>query len=201
MRNISAVQRPMPRTSVSSVMISSSDISGQRCTWILPSAKCCARSRMYSHLRSEKPQALMSFALALSTSSGETTATTAQKRFQTLCAALTEICWPQIALARVMNGSPRRVMNTFGCPRMIAPRTGSRRARERFARSQYSGFIQRQVENKVLGFHFHEAILVRSERKIDRAAGDVLAHLCRVIEIQPEQREDTAHAASVHLFP
>ena len=58
------------------------------------------------------------------------------KRFHTAWAALTEICWPQIARARVMNASPRRTMNTFGCARMIAAITGSRRASERRARSQ-----------------------------------------------------------------
>ena len=56
-RNISAVQRPMPRTSVSSAMISSSAMRGQSRAWILPSTKCCARSAMYSVLRSDRPQA------------------------------------------------------------------------------------------------------------------------------------------------
>jgi hypothetical protein len=48
---------------------------------------------------------------------------------------LTEICWPQMARASVMNGSPRRIMNTLGCWRMIPAITGSLR-RARFALSQ-----------------------------------------------------------------
>jgi hypothetical protein len=83
---------------------------GQSRAWIRPSAKCCARSAMYSVLRSESPQARSSVLFRSRTFSGVTAPQHATTRFHTLCAAFTEICWPQIARARVMNGSPRTVM-------------------------------------------------------------------------------------------
>src|SRR5689334_2598567 len=198
MRNISAVQRPMPRTSTSSAMISSSAIAGQRWTWIEPSAKCCARSAMYSVLRSERPQARSSCLGFLRIDSGFTSPAQATTRSHTLCAALTDICCPTMARASVMNGSPRRTRKIFGCARMMAAMTGSRRASERFAESQYSGFIQRQVEQQVLRLHAHRAVL-GGQREIDVAAGDVAAHGGRILEPQREESEEIAHAAGVDL--
>src|SRR4051812_46840490 len=200
MRNISAVQRPMPRTSTSSAMIASSLIAGQRCTWIEPLAKCCARSAMYSVLRSDRPQALRILRSRERTFCGETSPTQAAKRFHTLCAALTEICCPTMARASVMKGSPRRARKTFGCARIMAAITGSRRASERFAEFQYSGFIQRQIQKQVLRLHLHHAVL-GGQREIDLAAGDVGAHRPRLLELQREQRQDIAHAAGVHHAP
>jgi hypothetical protein len=91
---------------------------------------------MYSTLRSERPQARNNGLFCASTASGVMVPTQTQTRSQTLCAAFTEICWPQIARASVRKGSPRRAMNTFGCARMIAPITGSRRMSARLALSQ-----------------------------------------------------------------
>ena len=91
---------------------------------------------MYSVLRSESPQARSSGRLRARTFCGVTSPTHAHTRFQTLCAALTEICWPTMARARVKNGSPRGARNTFGCERMMSAITGSRRASARLARSQ-----------------------------------------------------------------
>src|SRR3954464_7751339 len=198
-RNISAVQRPMPRTSTSSAMISSSPICGQRCTWMRPSAKCCARSAMYSVLRSESPQARSSGRLRASTFCGVISPTQAQRRSQTLCAALTEICWPTIARVSVKKGSPRETRNTFGCARTMPAMTGSRRMSARFARSQYSGFMQRQIGEQVLRLHPHHTVLVRGERQVHGAAGDVRPHRARLGEIEREEREDPLHAAVVDL--
>src|SRR2546426_8243398 len=133
MRNISAVQRPMPRTWVSSAMTASSSMSGQRCTWIAPSRKCCARSAMYSTLRSDRPQARSSLLFLARTLCRVTAPAQRQTLSQTLCAALTEICWPTMARASVTNGSPRRARNTFGRERMMAAMTGSFRASARLA--------------------------------------------------------------------
>jgi len=101
---------------------------------------------MYSTFRSESPQARSSVLFLERTLSGEITPQQSSTRFQTLCAALTEICWPTIARARVKNGSPRGTRKIFGCARMIAPITGSRRASARLALSQYLGFMQRKVQ-------------------------------------------------------
>src|SRR5438045_5013325 len=198
-RNISAVQRPMPRTSTSSAMISSSVISGQRCTWIEPFAKCCARSAMYSVLRSESPQARSSGRGRASTPCGVICPTQATSRFHTLCAAFTEICCPTIARASVKKGSPRGARNTLGCARMMPPITGSRRASARLARSQYSGFIQRQIDEQVLRLHAHRALLIGRERQVQRAAGDVRPHLARVLEVERKEREDALHSPVLHL--
>src|SRR4051812_38151280 len=206
-RNISAVQRPMPRTSISSAMISSSAICGQRCGGILPSAKCCARSAMYSVLRSDRPQARSIFLSLAITASGVTSCSRQiQKRFHTACAAFTEICCPQMARASVLNGSPRLTMKTFGCARRMPAITGSRRMRARLALSQYSGFkadgsgfIQRQAGEKVLGLHLHDAFFTR-QRKVDRPAADVRAHRGWLVELEREEREDIAHPALVDLL-
>src|SRR5688572_4839377 len=200
MRNISAVQRPMPRTCTSSAMISSSDMAGQRCTWIEPFAKCCARSAMYSVFRSDKPQARKIGLCLRSTFCGVTSPTHAASRSHTLCAALTEICCPTMARASVRNGSPRRARKIFGCARMTFAITGSRRASARFARSQYSGFMHRKIKEQVLRLHAHHAVFGR-EREVDRAPGDIGAHRRRVLELQREQREDVAHAPRVDLAP
>src|SRR5204863_337598 len=128
-----AVQRPMPRTWVSSAMTASSSMSGQRCTRIAPSRKCCARSAMYSTLRSDRPQARSSLLLLARTLCGVTAPAQRQTLSQTLCAALTEICWPTMARESVTKGSPRRARNTFGRERMMAAMTGSFRASARFA--------------------------------------------------------------------
>src|SRR5919197_2749211 len=199
MRNISAVQRPMPRTSTSSAMISSSVISGQRCTWIEPFAKCCARSAMYSVLRSESPQARSAGRGRASTPCGVICPTQATSRFHTLCAAFTEICCPTIARASVKKGSPRGARKTFGCARMMSAITGSRRASARFARSQYSGFIERQVGEQVLRLHAHHAFLVRREGEVDGAPCDIGTHGARIVELERKEREDALHSAMLDL--
>src|SRR5258706_3420303 len=208
MRNISAVQRPMPRTCTRSAITSSSLICGQRCTCTWPSAKRRARSQMYSHFRPDSPQALRSFVFAFRTSSGETVETQSENRFHTLCAALVEICWPTMARASVRNGSPRGTRYTAGWRLMIAAMMGSQRQRARFARSQYlgftsltSGFIERQVQNQVLRFHPHHVGFVGRDRKVHRAAGDIAAHRAGLGELQREEREDAAHAPGVDLLP
>src|SRR5439155_26735185 len=76
-------------------------MSGQRCTWIAPSRKCCTRSAMYSPLRSDRPQARTSPLFLASTLCGVTAPAQRQTLSQTLCAALTEICWPTMARAIV----------------------------------------------------------------------------------------------------
>src|SRR6185503_5825777 len=198
-RNISAVQRPMPRTSTSSAMISSSVICGQRCTWMRPSAKCCARSAMYSVLRSDRPQARSFLRSCATTASGVIRfSRQRQIRSHTLCAAFTEICWPQIARASVRNGSPRRTRCTPGRERMISFITMSLRARARFARFQYSGFMHREVGEEVLRLHLHYAVLA-GEREVDRPTPDVGAHRRGILELQREDREDVAHAAGLDL--
>src|SRR4051812_25034970 len=200
-RNISAVQRPMPRTSISSAMISSSAICGQRCGWILPSAKCCARSAMYSVLRSDRPQARSIFLSLAITASGVTSCSRQiQKRFHTACAAFTEICCPQMARASVLNGSPRLTMKTFGCARRMAAITGSRRMRARLALSQYSGFIQRQVAQQILRFHVYRALGGATESQINHPATDIRPHRGRLVELEREDGEDVAHPALVDLL-
>src|SRR5581483_4003502 len=185
MRNISAVQRPMPRTATSSVMISSSAICGQRCTWIEPLAKCCARSAMYSVLRSDSPQARNCGRGRASTPCGVISPTQATRRFHTLCAALTEICWPTMARASVKNGSPRGARKTFPSARL--------------ARSQYSGFMQRQVGKEVLRLHAHRPFLICRKREINRAARHVAAHRMRVLELERKERKDALHAPVLKL--
>ncbi len=111
MRNISAVQRPMPRMPTSSSMIASSSISRQRAGRTAPDWKCSARSHKYSTLRADRPAARMCGASSASTAFGasrrEGPAVSATKRSQTACAALTEICWPTIERASVVKASPR----------------------------------------------------------------------------------------------
>src|SRR5687768_8676542 len=196
MRNISAVQRPMPRTCTRSAITSSSLISSQRYGCTSPSAKRRARSTMYSVLRSESPQARSSVGFLSRIPSGVTAPAQATTRSHTLCAAFTEICWPTIARARVRNGSPRRTRNTLGRERMIAPITASLRDSARFARSQYSGFMHGEVGEQVLRLHPHHAVLGR-ERQIQGAAADVGAHRALVLELEREKREDVAHPARV----
>src|SRR5580765_2817953 len=103
-----------------------------------------------------------------------------------------------MARASVMKGSPLRTRKILGCARMIAPMTGSRRASERFAESQYSGFIQRKIEQQILRFHPHHAVL-GGQRQIDLAARDVAAHGGRILEAEREQREDVAYAPGLEL--
>src|SRR5213083_1326667 len=95
-----------------------------------------ARSAMYSTLRSDRPQARSSLLFLARTLCGVTAPAQRQTLSQTLCAALTEICWPTMARASVTKGSPRRARNTFGRERMMAAMTGSFRASARLARSQ-----------------------------------------------------------------
>jgi hypothetical protein len=54
-RNISAVQRPMPRMATSSAMMASSSIATHSSTCTLPASKCSARSTRYSTLRADRP--------------------------------------------------------------------------------------------------------------------------------------------------
>src|SRR5215831_9934082 len=121
---------------------------------------------MYSVLRSESPQARSCGLLRRRTLGGVISPTQSHTRFQTLCAAFTEICWPQIARASVMKASPRRTMNTFGWRLMIAAMTGSFRQSARFALSQYSGFIERQVQDQILRLHLHHVALAGRQRKV-----------------------------------
>src|SRR5258705_3278050 len=130
-----------------------------------------------------------------------------QTRFHTLCAAFTEICWPQMARESVMNASPRRIMNTLGWRFMIAAITGSRFASARLARFQYSGgfmpplgsgFMQRKIDEQVLRLHLHHAILA-GQRQVDGPAANVGAHQRRVLEPEGEDREDVAHAALLDM--
>ena len=51
-------------------------------------------------------------------------------------AAFTEICWPTMERASVLNGSPRRASAMRGWARMIAASTASRRTSARLARCQ-----------------------------------------------------------------
>src|SRR6185503_6288908 len=176
----------------------SSLISGQRCTWIEPFAKCCARSQMYSVLRSDRPHA-RSTALSLRRIfSGVTSPAQATTRSHTLCAAFTEICWPTMARARVRKGSPRRARKTFGWARIMPAITGSRRASERFARSQYSGFMQREIQKQVLRLHSHHAVF-GGQRKVDRAPRYVASHRGGILELKRKQGDDIAHAAGIDL--
>ena len=57
MRNISAVQRPMPRIATSSSTIAASSMCCHRRTCTAPDSKCRARSARYSTLRAESPAA------------------------------------------------------------------------------------------------------------------------------------------------
>jgi hypothetical protein len=65
---------------------------------------------MYSTLRSERPHARSSDRFFERTDPGSIVEQHKTTLFQTLWAAFTEICWPQIARASVWNGSPRGVM-------------------------------------------------------------------------------------------
>ena len=69
-RNISAVQRPMPRMPTSSSMIASSSISRQCAGCTAPDWKCSARSHRYSTLRADRPAARMRGASSASTAFG-----------------------------------------------------------------------------------------------------------------------------------
>src|SRR3954464_14735765 len=104
-----------------------------------------------------------------------------------------------MARASVRNASPRRARNTFGCARTMLAITGSRRASARFARSQYSGFMQREIGEQVLGLHPHHAVLARRERQVHDAAGDIGPHDARLGELEREEREDSLHAAVLDL--
>src|SRR5258706_12898582 len=148
---------------------------------------------MYSVLRSDNPQARSCGRFLLRTFSGVISPTHSHTLFQTLCAAFTEICWPQIARARVMNASPRRIMKILGWRRMMPAMTGSLFMRARRARSQYSGFMQRKVDQQVLRLHAHDAF-VHGKPEVDRAPRDVGTHQRRVFEAQREEGDDVAHA-------
>src|SRR6516225_8306928 len=111
MRNISAVQRPMPRMPTSSSMIASSSMSCQRAGLTAPERKCSARSHRYSTLRADRPAARICGASRSSTALGDNLLdgpeVSAMRRSHTACAALTEICWPTIERASVVKASPR----------------------------------------------------------------------------------------------
>src|SRR5678816_2827590 len=98
-----------------------------------------------------------------------------------------------------MNASPRRIMNTLGWQRMICAITGSFLASARRARSQYSGFMQRQIEEQVLRLHAHRFPVVARKREIDRAPCNVAPHDGRVSEVELEEREDMPHPPLLHL--
>src|SRR5688572_17416423 len=198
MRNISAVHRPMPRTCTRSAITSSSLISSQRYGCTSPSAKRRARSTMYSVLRSESPQARSSVGFLSRIPSGVTAPAQATTRSHTLCAAFTEICWPTIARASVRNGSPRLIRWMPLWVFMIEDITGSLRASARFARSQYSGFMDREIGEQVLRLHLDHA-LVGGEREIDGASPDVGAHRALLLELEREEREDVAHPSLLDL--
>src|SRR6185436_1367514 len=161
--------------------------------------KCCARSAMYSVFRSDRPQARSWGRLRLRTFCGVISPTHSQTLFQTLCAALTEICCPQIARARVMNASPRRIMNTLGWARMMRAMVGSVFIKDLLALSQYSGFMERQIEEEILRLHAHDIAVVAGQREVDRAPGNIATRHRAVGELEPEQREDAAHPALVDL--
>src|SRR5262245_17022807 len=158
-----------------------------------PSAKCCARSAMYSVLRSDRPQARRIFLSLATTALGVMSCSRQmQKRSQTACAAFTEICCPQMARASVMKASPRGVMYRPGKRRMIAAITGSRRASARFARSQYSGLPtgrsgrredQPRVRRDVLPQELH---LVLQDAAVgeDQVLG-LVRHVRRVQQLHP----------------
>src|SRR5918999_3737923 len=150
---------------------------------MLPSAKCWARSAMYSVLRSERPQARSWGRGFARTFSGVTSPTHSTTLSHTLCAAFTEICCPTIARARVRNGSPRRIKKTFGRDRMIAAMTTSLRASARFARSQYSGFMHRQIDEQVLRLHAHDLVFIARQGEVHGPAGDLGPHQRRVVEL------------------
>src|SRR5437773_1928676 len=69
-RNISAVQRPMPRIATSSSMMASSSICCHSGTWTEPDSKCAARSTRYSTLRADRPAARITAASSASTDDG-----------------------------------------------------------------------------------------------------------------------------------
>src|SRR5688500_14323767 len=150
---------------------------------------------MYSVLRSDRPQARNWGRGLTRIFSGVTSPAQTTRRSQTLCAAFTEICCPTIARASVRNGSPRRIRQTFGRERMIAAITASFLARARFARSQYSGFMQRKVDQQVLRLHAHDLVFVARQSEVDGAAGDVGPHQRRVVELHPEQGKNPTHAS------
>jgi len=58
-----------------------------------------------------------------------------------------------------------------------------------------SGFMDRQIEEQVLRLQAHHVVLVAGKRKVDGTTGDVLAHGRAILELEPEKREDAAHAA------
>jgi hypothetical protein len=105
-RNISAVQRPMPRMPTSSAMMASSSIASQA-RHASPESKCSARSTRYSILRADRPAARMSSTLSLSTLAGVILRGSLANRSHTVCAAFTEICWPTMLRASVVKASPR----------------------------------------------------------------------------------------------
>jgi hypothetical protein len=138
-RNISAVQRPMPRIATSSSMMASSSIAAQALTCTLPASKCTARSRRYSTLRADSPAPRIAVMSNASTSTGLTRplpSSSAAKRSQTVCAAATEICWPTIERASVVKASPRLCRRPSPNCGMSLRITRSRRERWRQASSQ-----------------------------------------------------------------
>ena len=91
---------------------------------------------MYSTLRSDSPHDRSVVARRRSTLFGVSSPQVTQNRPHTASAAFTEICWPTIDRASVLNASPREARPMRGCSAMMLAIVASDFASARFARLQ-----------------------------------------------------------------
>src|SRR5688572_8455567 len=84
------------------------------------------------------------------------------------------------------------------CLCMMEDMTASLRLSARFARSQYSGFMDRKIKEQVLRLHLYYAVF-GGKREIHGAAAHLGAHRAHVGELEREKREDIAHPSLLDL--
>ena len=155
-KNISAVQRPIPRICINSAMTVSSSIVCQFSATTRLALKCSAKSSKYSALRFDKPQPRNCSGPACNTCAGVVFGHSNAKRCHVAAADLIEICCPTTERAKVTKGS--RLLTKCKSPNcgisllMIRSRSIS----SVFARDQYSG-------TSIFADFMHNAILCRLE--------------------------------------
>ena len=106
MRNISAVQRPMPRIATSSAMMASSSMPCQPSTCSLPHRNA-GQVHQVLDLAHRQAGSAHVVDLELEHIARRNGRDKAAKRSHTVCAALTEICCPTMERASVLKASPR----------------------------------------------------------------------------------------------
>src|SRR5690606_38098881 len=67
------------------------------------------------------------------------------------------------------------------------------------ARSALSPLSQRQIDQEVLWLELEAPLLGHAEAHVDRTSGDRADHQARVLEIQPEEREQAAQPLFSHF--